>query len=145
MSRLVGGEAGGGEAGAKTDGDPFFAGMRIQARIFIVVATVVLVQLVVYLFLARESAGATMLLLTGAMGLLIGGYLRIQSRKKVEPAASGPHRDYLPEASIWPLGIGLGAALMLNGLVLGLWAILPGAFLVGAATLGYGRQSRRRD
>jgi hypothetical protein len=52
---------------------------------------------------------------------------------------------YLPHASAWPLAIGLGAATVANGLVLGLWVIVPGAFLMALGVGGFIRQTRRRD
>lgn len=52
---------------------------------------------------------------------------------------------YLPHASIWPFAMGVGAFVVANGPALGLWALLPGAVLLGAAVLGFCRQSRYRD
>ena len=52
---------------------------------------------------------------------------------------------YLPHASAWPFAIGLGAATLANGLVLGLWVIVPGAALMALGIGGFVRQSRRRD
>jgi hypothetical protein len=58
-------------------------------------------------------------------------------------AEEGEH--YLPHASAWPLAIGLGAATVANGLVLGLWVIVPGAVLMALGIGGFVRQTRRRD
>ena len=52
---------------------------------------------------------------------------------------------YLPHASVWPLVIGLGAASIANGLVLGIWVIVPGAAALALGIGGFVRQSRRRD
>jgi hypothetical protein len=52
---------------------------------------------------------------------------------------------YLPHASAWPLAIGLGGATVANGLVLGLWVIVPGVALLLLGIGGFIRQTRRRD
>jgi hypothetical protein len=52
---------------------------------------------------------------------------------------------YLPHASAWPFAIGLGAATLANGLVLGLWVIVPGVALMAIGIGGFVRQTRRRD
>jgi hypothetical protein len=61
----------------------------------------------------------------------------------------GPGPDaashYLPHASAWPFAIGLGAATLANGLVLGLWVIVPGVILMAIGIGGFVRQTRRRD
>ncbi|HET6949190.1 MAG TPA: cytochrome c oxidase subunit 4 [Acidimicrobiales bacterium] len=64
------------------------------------------------------------------------------------PAREGPAGEvahYLPHASAWPFAIGLGAATLANGLVLGLWVIVPGAAVMVAGIVGFVRQTRRRD
>ena len=54
-------------------------------------------------------------------------------------------RPYLPHASAWPFAIGVGAAAVANGLVLGLWIIVPGVALLVLGIGGFVRQTRRRD
>jgi hypothetical protein len=51
----------------------------------------------------------------------------------------------MPHASVWPFGIGLGAATVLNGLVLGVWVLVPGVALLAIGIGGWIRQSRRHD
>jgi Cytochrome c oxidase subunit IV len=46
---------------------------------------------------------------------------------------------------VWPFTIGLGAATVANGLVLGVWLIVPGAALMILGIAGFVRQTRRRD
>jgi Cytochrome c oxidase subunit IV len=58
-------------------------------------------------------------------------------------AEAGEH--YLPHASAWPFAIGLGGATVANGLVLGLWVIVPGVALMVLGIGGFVRQTRRRD
>lgn len=138
------------------DADPRTAGMRVEARIFVGIALFLVLATVVYGLTAAEDAGTTMLLLAGGMALMVGAYLALQARKHTDAAepdreggggAAEPALDhgYLPHASIWPFGVGMGLVLIANGLALGLWAVIPGVLLAGSCLWGYARQSRRRD
>ncbi len=129
----------------------------MQARIFLGIATFLVLATVAYGVTSAEEAGTTMLLLAGGMALIVGGYLMVQARSHADagdpdrpgeggagdPAAQG--EAYLPHASIWPFGVGMGLVVMANGLALGLWALIPGALLSASSLWGYARQSRRRD
>lgn len=130
------------------DGSPAKAGMRVEASTFLVVGAAIFVAFLVYWLVAREPAGMVMLLLTAAMMGFLGGYVLLQHRRSVDPAATGPAGGgdhYLPHASLWPFAVGVGAVLIGNGLALGAWAVAPGAALVAYGLWGYARQSRRRD
>ena len=131
------------------DGSPEKAGVRAEARVFLVVAAGVLLWFVVYWLLSYERAGMTLLLLTAVMTAVLGGYFLLQARRHPDPAAAagGSPADgvYLPHASVWPFAIGIGAVLVGNGIALGLWAVFPGAALLAYGIWGFARQSRRRD
>lgn len=141
----------------ETDDVPETAGMRVQARIFLGIATFLVLAAILYGVTSSERAGTTMLLLAGGMALIVGAYLSVQARTMTdasepdraggggaaEPAAQG--EAYLPHASIWPFGMGMGLVVMTNGLALGLWAVIPGALLAASCLWGFARQSRRRD
>ena len=141
----------------KEDADPRTAGVRVEARMFLAVAAFVAVAGALYWSLSYEDAGTTLLALTAGMALFVGAYLVLQARKHPDAAEhhvaaesgsrpnAGHAHEYLPEASIWPFWIGVGAFVALAGLVLGYWALVPGGIVTGGATLGYVRQSRRRD
>jgi hypothetical protein len=130
--------------------------MRLEARIFLGIAAFLVLATVVYGVTAGEDAGTTMLLLAGGMAMMIGAYLAVQARRGTDAAEPGREGEggaeepavdhgYLPHASIWPFGVGMGLVVMANGLALGLWAVVPGALLAGSSLWGYARQSRRRD
>ena len=130
----------------KEDEDPEKAGMRVEARMYLAIAGFLAVAFAIYLLASYEWAGTVLLLVGAVMGVFMGGYLERQARLRTDPAAIGqPEGDFLPHASIWPFGLGVGALLMANGLALGLWAVLPGAALMAASVWGFARQSKLRN
>ena len=140
----------------KDDEDPERAGMRVEARMYLVIAAFLAVAFVIYLLASYEWAGTVLLLVGAVMGVFMGGYLEGQARLRTDaavaerPGGAGLEEEveggeYLPHASIWPFGLGVGALLMANGLALGLWAVLPGAALTAGSVWGFARQSKRRD
>jgi hypothetical protein len=60
------------------------------------------------------------------------------------PAAATEH-PYLPEASVWPFVMGLGALVALNGLILSWAYAVPGAALLVFGVVGFVAQGRRRE
>ncbi len=140
---------------AEDDGDALTAGMRVEARMFLGIAAFLVVATVVYGVVSAERAGTTMLLLAAGMAVIVGGYLTFQVRLSVRAdraqavgegaIEADDDEDYLPHASIWPFGMGMGLVVMANGLALGMWALVPGVLLAGSSLFGYARQSRRRD
>jgi len=128
-------------------------------RVFLGVGASVLVLGAIYWGTAYEEGGTVMLIVAAVLSLWIAAYLWLRTRgpaaEPVEVAASRgqPTADrqaeeaahYLPHASVWPFAIGLGAATVANGLVLGVWLIVPGAALMVLGIVGFVRQTRRRD
>jgi Cytochrome c oxidase subunit IV len=135
-------------------------------RLFLGIGLFVLVIGAIYWGTAYEESGTVMLLLAAGLSLWIGAYLWLRTRAETGPevaeataaeraaaagealpgegvAEEGEH--YLPHASAWPFAIGLGAATVANGLVLGLWVIVPGVALMVLGIAGFVRQTRRRD
>jgi hypothetical protein len=121
--------------------------LRVQWQLFLGVAAFIALLAAVYWFVSYEDAGTTMLALSCGLALLFGGWLFLQDRRSAHgPATSHdlpPH--YLPESSVWPLGVGVGVALALNGLILGWAYAVPGAVIVALAVAGLVAQSRRRS
>jgi len=115
----------------------------------------------IYWGTAYEESGTVLLILAAVLSLWIGAYLwlrirasdaaRAQPLEPTEGIAAGAADDrggaatYLPHASAWPFAIGLGAATVANGLVLGVWVIAPGVALMALGIGGFVRQTRRRD
>jgi uncharacterized membrane protein YfcA len=119
--------------------------LRVQWKIFLALAALIALYAVIYWFVSYEDAGTTLLALAAGLALLFGGYLFVQDRK-AGPAAAPPEpgEHYLPESSLWPLGIGVGVFLAFNGLILGLAWTVPGVVLVATSVGGFVRQSRHR-
>jgi cobalamin synthase len=117
-------------------------------RVFLVVGGFVAVLAIVYWFTSYEEAGTALLALASVLSLWCGAYLWLQQRPRPDQPGAGAApapAAYLPHASVWPFAIGLGAATILNGLVLGIWVIVPGAALMALGIGGFVRQTRRRD
>jgi len=123
--------------------------LRVQWQMFLGVALFVAVIDAVYWFVSYERAGTTMLTLTSGLAALCGGWLYLQDRRDHDSATTHePDREveqaYLPTASWWPLVIGAGAALALNGLILSWPYAVPGAAVLAIGLGGFVSDSRRR-
>ena len=123
---------------------------QVQWQLFVGVAAFIVLITVVYWFVSYEDAGTTMLALSAGLALLFGGWLYLQDRRPHPPAAAAhpegedEHGEYLPTASVWPLAIGVGAALTINGMILGWPYAVPGAAFLALGVAGFVAQSRRR-
>ncbi len=140
---------------------------KVPWRVFLSIGVFVAVIGLIYWSTAYEESGVVMLLLAGVLSLWIGTYLWLQQRGPAGPAIEASEaaddataaagrglpgtgvaevgEHYLPHASAWPFAIGLGGATVANGLVLGLWVIVPGVALMALGIGGFVRQTRRRD
>jgi cytochrome c oxidase subunit IV len=123
-------------------------GFDIQARIFAIVGTFFAAIAVLYWFVSYESAGTVMLSLASGLAFTIGAYL---GWKKPPPHTSvdeaeppGEEEPWFPSASGWPFALGGALVLVANGLLLGLWLLLPAAALLAYALAGFIQQSRVR-
>jgi hypothetical protein len=138
---------GGHEAGRTDD-------RAVPNRLFLVIGGLLAVYAVIYGSTAYEEAGTTMLAISAVLALWFGTYLWLQQRpgtvaEAVADAeadeAAGAEAEYLPHASIWPFAIGLGVATVANGLVLGIWVLIPGLGIMALGIGGWIAQTRRRD
>jgi hypothetical protein len=126
---------------------------KVPWRVFVSIGVFVAVIAAIYAGTAYEGAGTVMLIVASVLALWVGSFLWLKEREQ-EAAGEGGHEPealassdahYLPHASAWPFAIGLGAATLANGLVLGLWVIVPGVTLMAIGIGGFVRQTRRRD
>ncbi|WP_436792767.1 aa3-type cytochrome oxidase subunit IV [Actinospongicola halichondriae] len=119
--------------------------VRIQSRIFLGIGAAVAVMAAIYGAAAYEEAGSVMLALAACLSLVCGTFLWFQDRGAHAGHAVTADAMYLPHSSIWPFWIGVAAFLMTNGLVLGIWFLVPGALVMIAGLVGFIRQSRARS
>jgi hypothetical protein len=103
---------------------------------------------IVYGFITRwkEPLGVTALLLTGSLGLLIGLYFwvtsrRIDPRPEDNPLAeisdgAGDQGLFAP-FSYWPLPLAFGSAIVFAGLAVGWWLFFIGAGISAVALVGW--------
>lgn len=129
---------------------------RVTWQVFVAVGAIITILTVLYLP-SKEAAGIVMLVVAALLAFFCGVFLwrasaRLddEARAAAEGVSVGGHGHddagpaYLPSSSPWPFGIGLGATLVLNGLLIGTWFLVPGAVLLGISIAGFARQSRHR-
>ena len=128
--------------------------VKSESRIFLFSAAFLAVVSLIYWFTAYEEAGTTMLALGAVAWVLLWVYLGIQGRRMGRPRPEdrddatpeevpGPV-GWFPSASVWPLALGGGAAVLGLGLVFGPWFALIGVMLMVAAAAGYAAEAQRR-
>jgi len=117
--------------------------MKVVGRAYAGLGGLIALMAALYWFTSYESAGTAMLLLAAGLALFIGLYLARTARHATTHAGEET-APYLPHASAWPFFVGVAALVTLNGLALGLWALVPGAIGLTGALIGYAGQSRRR-
>lgn len=120
--------------------------MKVTSRTYLVLAAAVALIAAVYWFTSYENAGTVMLVLAACLALVIGVYLALTARRAAALGTEEADRDpYLPHASTWPFFVGVAALVTVNGLAIGLWALVPGLIGLAVALTGYATQSRRRS
>ena len=119
----------------------------VPGRTFLGIGAGILVLAVVYIVTAGEEAGASMLVLSSVLALWCGAYLWLHHRSPAdEPEATDATEEpFLPASSPWPFGIGVGAFLLSNGLLIGGWFFVPGAAVLALGIGGFVRESRLRE
>jgi Cytochrome c oxidase subunit IV len=135
---------------------------KVPWRVFLVIGAGVGSLGVLYWATAYEEAGTVMLIVATILALWVAVYLWLRERHDDAgdgtplaaagtadpaggPASAHAAEQYLPHASVWPFAIGLGAAALGVGLVLGLWVAVPGLGVMALGLGGFIRQTRRRD
>ena len=119
---------------------------RVPWRMFVAIGAFIAVMATIYWFTTYERAGTVLLAVSSLLSLWAGTYLWLDVRR---PAPDGPpsvdeSASWLPHASLWPLGIGLSMALLLNGLLIGVWFLVPGLTLLAISIFGFATESRQR-
>ncbi|HYI60252.1 MAG TPA: cytochrome c oxidase subunit 4 [Acidimicrobiales bacterium] len=134
------------------------AGWATQARLFGTVGAFIVAIAVLYWFVSYEHAGATLLALAAVVALMTAAYVAWPrgghaaegggedgGRRDAHQPGHDPHDGvWFPEASIWPFAVGAAMALVVNGLLLGRWLVIPAGVFLAWAVAGLIRQGRHR-
>ncbi|MBI2704140.1 MAG: cytochrome c oxidase subunit 4 [Actinobacteria bacterium] len=136
-------------------------GIPTESKVFYALGTFAVVIDIIYVLASIpggiEWSGTVSLAATAVFSLFFGYFLQRSIRRvqadvedveaRVESgelAEDAPEALYLPETSIWPLGIGVGAGLTFAGLGFGWWFALPGVAILVHSAIGFAHQSRER-
>lgn len=122
-----------------------------ETRMFAVIGVLTAIMALIYTFTADESSGKVMLGLVAVFSLVVAAFLAVRDRQgghslfeESEPEGDEPPKTWFPEASMWPFTIAAGTALIMAGLALGLWVLLPGVFVLAQGLWSFVMESRRR-
>ena len=107
------------------------------------------VAAVIYRVFSDDAAGFALLLGSAVLAGVYTLYFRrhlaaVQENIEEQEAGVRPNELYLPEQSLWPFGMGVGATIILAGFAIGLWLSAAGLLIFGRATVGFVAESRRR-
>ena len=125
--------------------------MRTESRFLLGAGAFAVLVGVVYWFISYEDAGFVMLTLMGLASALIGGYMlyRAHGARRAEDDPDAEYADSAGEevgrfssGSIWPLVMGIGTILALQGFIFGAWLVGFGAVLFAWAAVGFMLESR---
>ncbi len=125
--------------------------MRTEWKLFAAAGAFFVVVAPLYGLTSDERAGTVMLALPVGSLALIAVYLRIQAqriglrpadRPDADPADAAGEIGYFPTSSIWPLVMAIGAVVLANAFVFGVWLAIVGGVLFLIAVVGYATQAR---
>jgi hypothetical protein len=125
--------------------------MRTEWKLFAAGGAFFVVVAPLYGLTSDERAGTVMLALPVGSLALIAVYLRIQAqriglrpadRPDADPADAAGEIGYFPTSSIWPLVMAIGAVVVANAFVFGVWLAIVGGVLFLIAVVGYATQAR---
>jgi hypothetical protein len=130
-----------------------------ESRMFFVIGIYTTIIAIAFIVLDGEATGSTLLAFAALFSLVTAAYLHHRNRAggieleepegadggAVPGAEIGAEEPWFPERSLWPLTIAGGTALVVGGLALGLWILIPGCFLLARGLWGFTVQSRIRS
>lgn len=119
--------------------------MKVESRIFEIIAIFFFAVAIVYVVLAKEPAGSAALFLTGGLAILIGTYFRFVSRRVRQRPEDNPEAEvadgagdvgFFPPGSYWPIAVAASAALVSIGLAFLYWWLVVIAGVLVLITVG---------
>jgi hypothetical protein len=122
----------------------------LQTRVFAFIGLFMFVVSIGYAAWTQEPAGSALLALAGGLATTTAAYLGwprhpVPDEDRVRSIDARDEAPWFPEASIWPFAMGLAVFLVANGILLGLWLLIPASFVLAFAVTGFVLQSRRRS
>lgn len=120
-----------------------------ETHVFGGIGLVFLVIGTLYASTGGEAAGIVLLFGSTILSLTYAVYLLRHARPvqaSIEAQEEGeiPNQLYLPEQSLWPVGIGTGGVLVLAGFAVGSWVLVAGVILLLRSVVGFVVEGRRR-
>lgn len=128
--------------------------MKIEARIFGLIALFLLVVGVIYYLVSKEVIGSVALILGGAFASMLAVFLTIQSRKMdprpedrkdAEIIEGTGEVGFFPPKSLWPFWSAVVVTIIALGPVFGWWLSLMGAAVGIWAVTGWCYEYYRGD
>ena len=125
--------------------------METEWKLFAAGAAFFAVVATLYGLTSDDEAGTVMLGLAIGSLALIAVYLRIQGRRiglrpadrpDAAPAEAAGQIGYFPSSSIWPFVMAMGAVVVANAFVFGVWLAILGGLLFLTAVVGYAMEAR---
>lgn len=121
--------------------------MKVESRLFEIIAAFFFISGVVYAILAKESVGVVGLFLTGGLAMIIGTYFRFVSRRLEGRPEDNPDAEvadgagdvgFFSPGSYWPIGLAASAAVVAIGMAFFfVWLMVIGGVLLVAAACGF--------
>ena len=120
--------------------------MRIEGGIFALGAVFFPILAAVYWVLAQDPIGTTAIGLSGALAFLVAFYTlytskrvypRPEDRLDAEVDEADPEYGFFSPHSWWPLVVGFGAFLVVNGLIFAVWLLVLGVAVRMLAIIGW--------
>lgn len=128
--------------------------MRIEGRIFALVAVFFILIAGIYWYLSRDPIGTTALALSGGLGFIVAFYV-LYTSKRVYPRPedrqdgnideADPEYGFFSPHSWWPLPVAFGAFVMALGLIFAVWMIVLGVTILMLAIIGWMFEYYRGD
>ncbi len=128
--------------------------MKVEGRLFALVAAFFLFIALVYWYVSRDPIGTTALVMSGALGFLVAFYIlytskRVYPRPEDRPDAEIDEAD--PESGFysphwwWPLTVGFATFLVVLGLIFAVWIIALGVAILMISLVGWLFEYYRKD
>ena len=128
--------------------------MKVEGRLFALVAAFFLFIALVYWYVSRDPIGTTALVMSGALGFLVAFYIlytskRVYPRPEDRPDAeideADPEYGFYSPHSWWPLAVGFATFLVVLGLIFAVWIIALGVAILMISLVGWLFEYYRKD